>query len=355
MWRPLGVDYKNGQYNIIDNLEKTKRQLWLWIHPAAFMEAAKSIANACQSIMSENDRIEIHDRRGAMSRFRLRGRLADAILSSICKAPSSSSQFQEEMGENDSDHNDGFLKHEIANITTTRNVQSVENVIQSQKKDHQTAKIFSVSVKDPRTYQKSGFIEDCDDSRLSLLTEPSQDKLNESNGDIKCPITGESLLDPKVKVNENELEPSLEEISKSIEAVLSWARTPGMSLMNIHANAPTVDKQEKAKICDTSPVPCSLLWSHNQRTKLSQSFEKDNILNERVFRRRKEIKVRKGFVDHEIKDASPLEEPLHLLLVKVNNTFPHTSGWDLILLPEYSPSLLKTISFAGALVVSSNL
>lgn len=52
MWRPLQVDWRNdGENELHENWLQTKRQLWLWIHPAAYMEAATAIATACQSVV----------------------------------------------------------------------------------------------------------------------------------------------------------------------------------------------------------------------------------------------------------------------------------------------------------------
>lgn len=64
MWRPLQADSRragdiaddsNKKFELHADWQETKRQLWLWVHPAAFMEAASAIASACQSILEDSD------------------------------------------------------------------------------------------------------------------------------------------------------------------------------------------------------------------------------------------------------------------------------------------------------------
>jgi ribonuclease P/MRP protein subunit POP1 len=60
MWRPLQRDWsvKSGgsvDFELHEAWETNKRQLWLWIHPAAFMEAATAIAAACRDVVDEGE------------------------------------------------------------------------------------------------------------------------------------------------------------------------------------------------------------------------------------------------------------------------------------------------------------
>lgn len=63
MWRPLQADSRSGgagvdgsnNFELHADWQETKRQLWLWIHPAVFMEAASAIASACQSILEDSE------------------------------------------------------------------------------------------------------------------------------------------------------------------------------------------------------------------------------------------------------------------------------------------------------------
>ena len=56
-WRPLAADDRtDGAFQLCADWESVKRQLWLWIHPAAYMEAATAISKACQAVMTSDDR-----------------------------------------------------------------------------------------------------------------------------------------------------------------------------------------------------------------------------------------------------------------------------------------------------------
>lgn len=62
MWRPLeadvrGTDAATGSttFELRADWQATKRQLWLWIHPAAFAEAADAITTACRAVVDSSD------------------------------------------------------------------------------------------------------------------------------------------------------------------------------------------------------------------------------------------------------------------------------------------------------------
>lgn len=60
MWRPLESDWSDtsdggAKFELHDAWDTTKRQLWLWIHPAAFIEAATAIAAACREVVDEGE------------------------------------------------------------------------------------------------------------------------------------------------------------------------------------------------------------------------------------------------------------------------------------------------------------
>lgn len=63
MWRPLKADSRSigagadgsSKFELHADWQESKRQLWLWIHPAAFLEAASAIASACQSILEDSE------------------------------------------------------------------------------------------------------------------------------------------------------------------------------------------------------------------------------------------------------------------------------------------------------------
>lgn len=72
MWRPLATDSRSetvdktnddsSGFELHADWQATKRQLWLWIHPAAFMEAASAIASACDAVVDDNDRDSVYVR-----------------------------------------------------------------------------------------------------------------------------------------------------------------------------------------------------------------------------------------------------------------------------------------------------
>lgn len=62
MWRPLQADERtvdaatgSSKFELRTDWQESKRQLWLWIHPAAFMEAAGAVASACQTVVDGSD------------------------------------------------------------------------------------------------------------------------------------------------------------------------------------------------------------------------------------------------------------------------------------------------------------
>lgn len=60
MWRPAENDWSVGKddedkFELHEGWEDSERQLWLWIHPAAFMEAATAIADACRQVVGEDE------------------------------------------------------------------------------------------------------------------------------------------------------------------------------------------------------------------------------------------------------------------------------------------------------------
>ncbi|TYZ62009.1 hypothetical protein PybrP1_010917 [[Pythium] brassicae (nom. inval.)] len=73
MWRPLQADARatdaatgSSQFELRADWQETKRQLWLWIHPAAFVEAADAIATACRAVVEgSDDECVASDRRDA--------------------------------------------------------------------------------------------------------------------------------------------------------------------------------------------------------------------------------------------------------------------------------------------------
>ena len=64
MWNPL--------HNSIE-----KRQLWLWVHPAAFEDVLKTLEESSNKVVVES-------RQNDFSRFRLVGPRSHAILNAVC-------------------------------------------------------------------------------------------------------------------------------------------------------------------------------------------------------------------------------------------------------------------------------
>ncbi|KAG7399020.1 Ribonucleases P/MRP protein subunit pop1 [Phytophthora boehmeriae] len=118
MWRPLKADYAHGEFKLHEEWQSTKRQLWLWVHPAAYMEAATAIAGACQTIVGEDEEgVQMLDRRGQLCRLKLRGRIADELVASLAEGHGVINDEQnEEMDGAGSDHDDGFLGNETVTI-----------------------------------------------------------------------------------------------------------------------------------------------------------------------------------------------------------------------------------------------
>ncbi|KAG7384135.1 Ribonucleases P/MRP protein subunit pop1 [Phytophthora pseudosyringae] len=356
MWRPLQKDYEGGDFELHKDWQSTKRQLWLWVHPAAYMEAATAIAAACQEVVGEADEgIEMHDRRGNLCRLKLRGRLADELAASLTAGDEEIGEDMQEE-EDGSDHEDGFNEKETVAICCGGNRRNMLRALRKTgKKSHieeEKEAVFSVAIKDPRLARcregklrhlcappKTGF---------SLLNEPPADVVSKMGTSvIESPLSGQSLS----SLGKDAEEPEVKVIMKEMQTLLAWTTSSSSENSGEYPHIIAGGVQAEMEVEDDSAMemetsPSSLLWSLSKRRKLENNFLKDHQLNEEVYRQRKDGALADGIDGVRVK--SP---PLHLLVIKKRGSYPHTSGWDLICSPASAPGLLKALVFGGALVV----
>ncbi|KAG6617622.1 Ribonucleases P/MRP protein subunit POP1 [Phytophthora cinnamomi] len=357
MWRPLEKDYETQEFQLHGDWQNSKRQLWLWVHPAAYMEAATAIASACQAVVGEDEEgIEMHDRRGQLCRLKLRGRTADELVAGLAGGEVSVSEDQE-MQEEESDHEDGFdEKDTVANCRSGNRQSLLRALRKNGKKEEQKDGIYAVAVNDPRLAR-------CKDGKLchlsarsengfSLLNEPPAAEVPEvGTSVIESPLSGLSLS----SLGKDAEEPESKMILKEMQALLAWTTSasspekPGsVNYPNTIAENDRSDSNvaENKDAMEVQATPSSLLWSFSKRRKIESKFVKDHELNDEVYRQRKEGMVVDGSDEVRAKSSSP-----HLLVVKRCEPYPHTSGWDIICSPSSVPGLLKALVFGGALVV----
>ncbi|KAL4086790.1 hypothetical protein PRIC1_013850 [Phytophthora ramorum] len=358
MWRPLKADYEAEEFKLHEDWQSTKRQLWLWVHPAAYMEAATAIASACQAVVGEEEEgVEMLDRRGHLCRLKLRGKLADELVEALAGGLEVETDDMQEEG--DSDHEDGFAEKDTAEKSRSCNRQ---NLLRALHKNEQEKKdtMYAVAVKDPRLARwKDGKL--CHPSArpetgFSLLHEPPANAVPEvGTSVIESPLSELSLS----SLGKDAEEPESKMILEEMQALLAWT-TSGSSTAASEdepASAKYPNKIAGASQTELNPAedhsamevetsPSSLLWSLSKRQKIESNFLKDNTLNEEIYRQRKEGTLVNG--SEKLRVKSP---PLHLLIIKKSEPYPHTSGWDIVCPPASVPSLLKTLVFGGALVV----
>ncbi|GMF24070.1 unnamed protein product [Phytophthora fragariaefolia] len=362
MWRPLEKDYEQGQFKLHDDWQDTKRQLWLWVHPAAYMEAATAIASACQAVVAEDEEgIEMHDRRGQLCRLKLRGRIADELVAGIAGGEEVDAGEEQGMQKEDgSDHEDGFdEKGMVANGRTANRHNLLRSLRKSGKKTEEKNTIYATVVNDPRLVR-------CEDGKLyhpschaetglSLLNEPPANAVPKIGASvIESPLSGLSLS----SLGKDAEEPKSKMILKEMQALLSWT-IDGSSCVGLavpgSANYPNVISEGDQTKCNIPGVkdkkeihaaPSSLLWSLSKRRQLESNFVKDHVINEKVYDLRK-----KGVIIDSSDRVRVKSQPLHLLVVKKREPYPHTSGWDIICPPSSVAGLLKALVFGGALVV----
>ncbi|TMW57131.1 hypothetical protein Poli38472_003056 [Pythium oligandrum] len=346
MWRPLKSDFdgSTGKFTLSSSWQSTKRQLWLWIHPAAFMEAASAISEACQNVMAErgaDETIEILDRRGHVSRIKLRGKTSNDLLTQILKpAPR---RLEESTAE--TDHVDEFSSSEVYQYGTKGNFELLHSALHANSRASRTKNnVFAVTAVDPRMTKCWPAANPA--ASTSLLEEPSSSVVHGQG--ILCPLSGRDLTS-----SDNAEEPDSDIILHQLQVLLKWttistASSPGAlsSLGYPHQPPATNANADDVSMSDNSPprgnVPCSLLWSLSAREKQRRSFKKDHDLNHETFQRRRQQ------VDGESIGSST---KLDLLVVGKPAPFPNTSGWDFILTPEYAPVILHALVFGGAMVV----
>ncbi|CAH0490089.1 unnamed protein product [Peronospora farinosa] len=363
MWRPLRQDYEGGQFTLHKDWQNTKRQLWLWVHPAAYMEAATAIATACLDVGHDDEEsIEMLDRRGQLCRLKLRGRLADELVTSIASGDGDEGSGEEEQDnqeEDTSDHEDSFdEKQTRINCCNGNRLYILRETEKKTQIEKEKDSIYAIAVKDPRMtrWKHGNFYHSTDRATsFSLLKEPSAEAVPKLGTDlIESPLSGLSLS----SLGKDAEEPESKEILKEIQTLLAWTTSTSNAVVADESgslNFPnSVGDGERTKFdvakddidMNVEPIPNSLLWSLSKRLKIESNYKKDHKLNEEIYRQRKESVL--GSTSYEVRAKS---QALHLLIIKKREPYPHTSGWDIVCPPSSVVGLLKTLVFGGALVV----
>ncbi|KAG1708785.1 hypothetical protein DVH05_022407 [Phytophthora capsici] len=246
------------------------------------------------------------------------------------------------MEDDSSDHEDSFDgKDTLIQCRTSNRKKLLQALCKTEANPKAT--IYSVAVKDPRLVHREGELSD-HSMAFSLLNEPPATVIPKIGTDvIESPLSGLSLS----SLGKDAEEPETAVIMKEMQALLAWTTSSSVSgrsfYPNIHANRVQPELQAEGNAMEIEASPRSLLWSLSKRQQIERKFLKDHKLNEEIYRQRKD-----GVLSDTIHVWSP---PLHLLVIKKHEPYPHTSGWDVICSPASAPSLLKALVFGGALVV----
>jgi hypothetical protein len=322
--------------------------------------------------------VEIRDRRGHLCRFKVRGKRAGEIVASLCEAEcvvgtnTEDHAPQMDNGGAESDHEDGFESSQTVTICAKANRLSFMKAARRPSKAQtsglkSTAAVYSVTVADPRSFPTERPLKPLDAApdTFSLLKEPTASAIGEVGvNEIISPLTGLSLSSLGKRAEEPE--PAL--ILRELSNVLSWttkAQAEGSSgypyeAPRLHSDArttmATIESTDTSEV-DTTPQPCSWLWSLSKRESLRRGFRKDHELNADTFRKRKLASRLLSGSTPEPTDreeaATAVESLLHLLVIRQAEPFPDTSGWDLVCSPSMALVLLKALVFRGGMVVGA--
>lgn len=322
--------------------------------------------------------MEIRDRRGHLCRFKVRGKRADEIVSSLCEAECAIGVNTEdnpphmEDGGAESDHEDGFESSQTVTICAKANRLSLVKAARRSSKAQtaalkNTAAVYSVTVADPRSCRTGHQLKSLDPAldTFSLLKEPPASAIGEVDvNEIISPLTGLGLSSLGKRAEEPESALILRELSN----VLSWttkAQSEGSG--GYPYESPSLDgdvgmttattESTDTSEADTTPQPRSWLWSLSKRESLRHGFRKDHELNADTFRKRRLASRLISGSTSEPTDreeaATAAESLLHLLVVRQAEPFPDTSGWDLVCSPSMALVLLKALVFRGGMVVGA--
>lgn len=300
------------------------------------------------------------DRRGHLCRFKLRGARADEILASVCAADSAAASAEVEIESSldaDSDHDDGFSASATAQQCARTNLALLRQHLNAKASPSAAttvrSRVYSVALSDPRVRDRTstGHAKQSS-SALSLLSEPTPSELALVD-EIRCPVS----LAPLTEQGHGAEEPESALILDKLSAILRWADGPSADATSYPFSSPlasegTHGRSDDVAMVDASGagglVPSSYLWSESKRAHLSQAFRKDHELNATVFQARRARTLATTATN--LSTNASLSK-LHVLALEKREPFPKTSGWDLIVSPSFASVLLKTLVFAGALVV----
>lgn len=308
----------------------SEKQLWLWIHPAAFVESASAITAACEHMNSENPHNPVHlfDRRGELARFQIRGRGTASILLSLCSKSTSGTFVTADWEE--------ILMH-----GRRKNLEVFRRELHDQKRNNKTHpfdqnqttydSIFPVIIQDPR-WKDSNDVKT--EQMLSLMSEPTPREI--PSNIVYSPLTGADIT--ASLNNSDDIEPDVEKLMQEITDLSEWKgyrQAPSRSQME---DALTVDSTQHLSVS-----PLSLLWSPRGRTFVNSNFTHDHTMNQIRYIRRRKPMDSKAHVDG---------FEMHLMFIRQSNSaFPDLSGWDILVVPSYSVTLLEALSSRGAMII----
>lgn len=270
------------------------------------------------------------------------------MLRGLCEQANEASELvaaaAAESDGNASDHEDGFSAASQARVCRTTNRRALLGALINSAHTINAQSIVAVAVQDPRTRSlqtSSGT------PSLSLLQEPTKEMLE---GDIVCPLS-----DASIGLSGAD-EPDSDLIVKQLDRILKWTTAPASSLApEESATYPyrsggdkTASSEVETSSSEAKLAPVSWLWSLSKRKTLSNTFQKDHQVNARLFQARK---ARCKGVQAPLEAAGDSSDCMHLLVIKKDGPYRNTGGWDVIVTPQYAPVLLKTLVYAGALVV----
>ena len=191
--------------------------------------------------------------------------------------------------------------------------------------------IFPVIIQDPR-WKDSNDVKT--EQMLSLMSEPTPREI--PSNIVYSPLTGADIT---ASLNySDDIEPDVEKLMQEITDLSEWKgyrQAPSRSQME---DALTVDSTQHLSVS-----PLSLLWSPRGRTFVNSNFTQDHTMNQiRYIRRRKPMDF-KAHVDG---------FEMHLMFIRQSNSaFPDLSGWDILVVPSYSVTLLEALSSRGAMII----
>ncbi|KAG9449253.1 hypothetical protein H6P81_009218 [Aristolochia fimbriata] len=149
MWRPSYQEKINTEVGIFPTSSNSFRQMWVWLHAAAFDEGFNALNSACEKMMNEeNVSVGCFSRGGQLAKLEVMGSKASEVLLKILHPVSEASNVSGDIGLTSC----SVLKNAISSPPESK-------VVHLHCADSLSNSVVSLTVQDPRDLEKGNLIE----------------------------------------------------------------------------------------------------------------------------------------------------------------------------------------------------